>query len=121
MTDLHDELIVIDGLMIVSNWSCAVFEDMRQGGLTAANCTCCVCENFAGTMRNIGAWKRWFVEDADLIMPVRRAADIEEAKRAGKTGFQNTSASQRIRGGQQRPTERCGEVLASFPSITASA
>jgi membrane dipeptidase len=95
MTDLHDELVVIDGL-IVSNWSRDVFEDMRRGGLTAANCTCSVWENFAETMRNIGAWKRWFVEDADLIMPVRRAADIDEAKRAGKTGiilgFQNTSA-----------------------------
>ena len=95
MPDLHDELIVIDGL-IVSNWSRAVFEDMRRGGLTAANCTCCVWENFAGTMRNIGAWQRWFAENADLIVPVRRVADIEAAKGAGKTGiilgFQNTSA-----------------------------
>lgn len=95
MAELHDELIVIDGL-IVSNWSRAVFEDMRRGGLTAANCTCCVWENFTQTMRNVGAWQRWFAEHGDLIVRVRRAADIEAAKRAGKTGiilgFQNTSA-----------------------------
>ncbi len=95
MTALHDELTVIDGL-IISAWSRAVFEDMRRGGLAAANCTCSVWENFTGTMRNIGDWKRRFQENADLIMPVRAAADIEHAKRAGKTGiilgFQNVSA-----------------------------
>jgi membrane dipeptidase len=95
MSTLHDELVVIDGL-IISKWSRAVFEDMRRGGLTAANCTCSIWENFVGTMRNIGEWQRWFAENADLIMPVRRAADIEQAKRTGKTGiilgFQNTSA-----------------------------
>ena len=45
MSALHEELIVIDGL-IVSNWSADVFRDMRKGGLTAANCTCCVWEGF---------------------------------------------------------------------------
>ncbi len=34
--DLHQELVVIDGL-IVSNFSRSVFEDMRRGGVTAAN------------------------------------------------------------------------------------
>jgi membrane dipeptidase len=95
MADLHDDLIVFDGL-IVSRWSRAVFEDMRRGGLTAANCTCCVWENFQATMDNVAAWKRWFREHADLIVPVRTTADIAAAKRGGKTGialgFQNVSA-----------------------------
>ena len=39
MSKLHDQLIVIDGLN-VSNFSRPVFEAMRRGGLTAANCTC---------------------------------------------------------------------------------
>ena len=30
---------------------------MREGGLTGANCTCCVWENFIETMRNISDWK----------------------------------------------------------------
>jgi membrane dipeptidase len=88
-------MIVIDGL-IISRWSRAVFEDMRRGGLTAANCTCSVWEGFEATMRNIAEWKRWFREHSDLIMPVRAAADIRRAKQAGKTGivlgFQNVSA-----------------------------
>lgn len=95
MTDLHQDLMLFDGL-IVSRWSRSVFEDMRRGGLTAANCTCSVWEGFAATMDNIGAWKSWFREHADLIMPVRTSADIAEAKRVGKTGivlgFQNVSA-----------------------------
>lgn len=95
MTNLHADMIVIDGL-IISRWSRAVFEDMRRGGLTAANCTCSVWEGFEATMRNIAEWKRWFREHSDLIMPVRAAADIRRAKQAGKTGivlgFQNVSA-----------------------------
>ena len=37
-TERHEGGIVTDGL-IISNWSREVFEDMRRGGLTAANCT----------------------------------------------------------------------------------
>jgi membrane dipeptidase len=92
---LHDSLTVIDGL-IISRWSRRVFEDMRKGGLTAANCTCSVWDNFTETMRNIAEWNRFFRDNADLIMPVRTTADIARAKKAGKTGvilgFQNVSA-----------------------------
>jgi len=92
---LHDELIVFDGLN-VSNWSRAVFEDMRNGGVTAANCTCSVWEDFRDTMRNIARWKSWFHDHADLLLQVYRTADISRAKREGKTGivlgFQNVSA-----------------------------
>jgi len=95
MTTLHDDLVVIDGL-IISNWNRAVFADMRKGGLTAANCTCSVWEGFEATMRNIAQWKCFFRQNADLIMPVHYAADIASAKQAGKTGiilgFQNVSA-----------------------------
>ena len=83
---LHDRAIVIDGL-IISDFGRPVFEDMRRGGITAANCTCCVWENFTGAMRNISVWQGWFRDHADLIMPVRTTADIERAKREGKTGI----------------------------------
>ncbi len=92
---LHDELVVFDGL-IISNWSRSVFEDMRRGGVTAANCTCSVWEGFQATMDNIAAWKRWFREHGDLITQVRTVADIRRAKQEGKTGillgFQNAAA-----------------------------
>ena len=92
---LHDQLFIVDGL-IISNFSRAVFEDMRKGGLTAANCTCCVWENFVGTMQNIARWNRYFEDCKDLIVPARSVSDIRNAKAAGRTaiilGFQNVSA-----------------------------
>ena len=95
MSTLHEDLIVIDGL-IVSNWSAEVFQDMRKGGLTAANCTCCVWEGFSETMNNIARWNGWFREHDDLIVKARTAADIRKAKEDRRTaiilGFQNTSA-----------------------------
>jgi membrane dipeptidase len=95
MTRLHDDLIVFDGLNI-SNWSAAVFADMRAGGLTAANCTCSVWEGFVDTMKNVARWNRWFRDHGDLIVKARTVADIRRAKAEGRTaivlGFQNTSA-----------------------------
>lgn len=83
---LHDEAIVIDGL-IISNFDRSVFEDMRKGGLTAANCTCCVWEGFRGSMENVARWKGLFRDHADLITQVYTTADIARAKREGKTGI----------------------------------
>ncbi len=94
MSDLHQDLIVIDGL-VVSNWSRAVFESMHAGGLTAANCTVCVWHDFEATMRNVAQFKTWVRENDDILTQVHTAADIERAKREGKVGiilgWQNTS------------------------------
>ena len=93
--ELHQDAVVFDGL-IVSNWSREVFEDMRRGGITAANCTCSVWEGFHDTMVNVGQWNRWFQEHGDLICKARTTAEIRAAKEQNKTaivlGFQNTSA-----------------------------
>jgi len=83
---LHRDAVVIDGL-IVSNFSRAVFEDMRRGGITAANCTCCVWEDFRDTMANVARWKTWFTDNADLITQVYTTADIVRAKREGRVGI----------------------------------
>jgi membrane dipeptidase len=95
VSKLHDPLIVIDGL-IVSNFGRSVFEDMRRGGITAANCTSCVWENFTETMRNTAKWKGWLRDNADLIIQIYTTEDIHRAKRENKTGiilgWQNTSA-----------------------------
>jgi len=76
--ELHNDAIIIDGL-IIAKWNRALFEDMRKGGLTAANCTVSVWEGFQ-----------------DLVIPVRTTADIRRAKAEGKTGilygFQNAHA-----------------------------
>lgn len=83
---LHARLTVIDGL-IVSDFGPEVFRDMQKGGITAANCTCCIWEGFTATMRNIMQWKAWFREHPDLILQVKTAADIQRAKAEGKTGI----------------------------------
>lgn len=83
---LHERAVVIDGL-IISNFDRSVFEDMRRGGITAANCTCCVWENFTETMRNVGRWQTWFRDNADIITLVRTTDDIRRAKQDGKTGI----------------------------------
>ncbi|GAA3705298.1 dipeptidase [Oceanisphaera sediminis] len=93
--ELHNQAVVIDGL-IIANWGRELFEDMRRGGLTAANCTVSVWEGFQGTVNNIAAFNRHFQEHADLIRPVRTTADILKAKEEGRTGvilgFQNAHA-----------------------------
>ena len=95
MSDLHRRAVVIDGL-IIANWSRDIFEAMIRGGLSAANCTCCVWEGFTATMRNVETWLHWFEEHSDCIRPVHSAEDIRRAKKEGRTGiilgFQNTSA-----------------------------
>lgn len=92
---LHQSSIVIDGL-IISNWSRDVFEQMRKGGLTAANCTCSVWHGFNDTMANIAQWKKMLAENSDILMQVHSAADIRQAKEAKKVGiilgWQNTYA-----------------------------
>jgi len=83
---LHDDAIIIDGL-IIAKWGPEIFRALRAGGVTAANCTCSVWEDFTGSMRAIADWKQWFRDYADLITPVFTAADIRRAKEAGKTGI----------------------------------
>lgn len=92
---LHQDALVIDGL-IISKWDRSVFEDMRKGGLSAANCTVSVWEGFQDTVANVARMKRLVRENNDLMLLVRGVADIERAQREGKTGvvlgFQNAHA-----------------------------
>jgi membrane dipeptidase len=92
---LHRQSLVIDGL-IISKWDRSVFEDMRRGGISAANCTVSVWEGFKDTVANIADMKRMIRENGDLLRLVRTTADIQNAKRAGRTGiilgFQNAHA-----------------------------
>ena len=85
MPSLHDKTIIIDGL-IVSNFGPEIFRAMRAGGITAANCTCSIWEDFPTSMRAIPQWKTWFREQANLILQVYGIADIHRAKTEGKTG-----------------------------------
>jgi membrane dipeptidase len=95
MSNLHEDAIVIDGL-IIAKWDRSIFEDMRRGGLSAANCTVSVWEGFADTVKNIADMKKLIRENDDLVTLVRCTQDVLDAKAAGKTGiilgFQNAHA-----------------------------
>lgn len=95
MSSLHDKSIIIDGL-VIAKWDRELFEDMRKGGLSAANCTVSVWEGFQGTINNIVEMNKLLEENSDLVMPVLKTQDIYDAKAAGKTGillgFQNAHA-----------------------------
>jgi membrane dipeptidase len=92
---LHDKSIIIDGLNI-SKFERSVFEDMRKGGITAANCTVSVWESFTKTVDNIALMKQQIREHADMLTLVRTTDDILRAKQENKTGiilgFQNAHA-----------------------------
>lgn len=94
---LHSSSIVFDGL-VVSKWQRPIFEKMRDGGLTAANCTVCIWEGVKETFLNIARFKRYFEENADLIVPCQTVADIHAAKQAGRVGivlgWQNSSGAE---------------------------
>lgn len=91
---LHTRLTVIDGL-IVSRWHRPVFEAMRDAGISAANCTCSVWEDFPATMKMVANWKQWFRENDDLLTQVYSTTDITKAKSDGRVGvilgWQNTT------------------------------
>ncbi len=91
---LHGRATVVDGL-VVSRWGREVFEGMRAGGITAANCTVAVWEGFEAAMASIASFAHWFDEHDDLIRQVRTVADIHAAKAEGRVGvilgWQNVS------------------------------
>lgn len=93
--DLHRNSYIFDGL-VIAKWSRELFEDMRKGGLTAANCTVSVWEDFQATVDNIVAMNQLIDDNSDLVMKVRTTDDIRRAKELGKTGilmgFQNAHA-----------------------------
>ena len=95
MHTLHQESLVIDGL-IIAKFDRTVFEDMRRGGIAAANCTVSVWEDFKTTVQNIAQMKSLIRENSELVSLVRTTHDILQARHDNKTGiilgFQNAHA-----------------------------
>ena len=84
MTENPD--LIIDGLQYC-NWSRRIFEDMRDGGVTAVHVTISYWEDFRETVARIAEWNRRFEDFADLIAPVRSADDLRRAQAEGRTGI----------------------------------
>lgn len=83
---MHNELIVIDGLQY-SNWNRSIFEQLREGGVTMVHATIVYHEQIRETLLRISEWNQLFEQNADLIMPVKSAADIRLAKQQSKVGI----------------------------------
>ncbi len=94
-TELHQQSVVIDGL-IIAKWNRELFEDMHKGGISAANCTVSVWDDFQSTVDNIVEMNQLIEDNSDLVMKVHATDDIHKAREAGKTGiimgFQNAHA-----------------------------
>ncbi|MBM3944966.1 MAG: membrane dipeptidase [SAR202 cluster bacterium] len=85
--DIYSKAHVIDGLN-VSNWeSPAVFESLHKGKVSAINATIVVWEGYEETLDHIAGWFEKFRTYDDLIVQARSAADIERAKKSGRTGI----------------------------------
>ncbi|MFD2270779.1 hypothetical protein ACFS07_05835 [Undibacterium arcticum] len=80
MSNLHNDSVVIDGL-IIAKWDRSIFEDMRRGGLSAANCTVSVWEGFQDTVNNIADMKKLIRENGELVSLVRTTQDILDSKK----------------------------------------
>jgi len=93
----HEDLIVIDQCMPLWFDGAArppmFFDRLKAGGYTAFACTIGGARNASATFREIGGWLEYIRQNDDLIL-VRKAADIERAKREKKLGvifdFQGT-------------------------------
>lgn len=88
---IHDNCIVIDALN-ASIMDADYFEKMRLGGVTATNYTVGMDQNLSETVKRIADMYR-LIDKSQTAVLIERAADIDLAKQAGKTGiilgFQN--------------------------------
>jgi membrane dipeptidase len=90
---LYRRAIVVDSLN-VTDWDEAAFADLDKSGYTAIH-TSLANRNFAIGLSELRRWQELFARHPDRLLPCRRAADVERAKREGKLavllGFQNAT------------------------------
>ena len=87
---LHRESIVIDSSVVAvidyvaeNMW----LDDVLKGGLTATNLTVCMQRSFTEALKELMEHNRWAEKNSGRVVVVRKAADIERAKREGKHGI----------------------------------
>ena len=87
---LHDESIVIDSSVVAvidyvaeNMW----LDDVIKGGLTATNLTVCMQRNFTSALKQLIQYNQWAKKNSDRVLLIKKASDIERAKREGKHGI----------------------------------
>ncbi|MCR9127810.1 MAG: dipeptidase [Rhodobacteraceae bacterium] len=82
---------LIDNLQY-ANWSPAIFEQLRAGGVDAVHVTIAYHETFREMVLNLERWNRWFEAHPDMIFKGLSANCVHLARRSGRTavffGFQ---------------------------------
>ncbi|MEM7489464.1 MAG: membrane dipeptidase [Pseudomonadota bacterium] len=85
---------LIDGLQY-ANWSEAIFDQMRAGGMDAVHVTLAYHETFREVVTRIEEWNRRFERLGDRIVRAGSGDDVRRAKASGRTaivyGSQNPS------------------------------
>ena len=94
MTNPLKNQIIIDGLQYC-NWNRKIFEDLRDGGVTAVHATLVYWENTEESFDKINKWKKLFIDNTDIITHAQSTQDIINAKNEKKVafiyGFQNSA------------------------------
>ena len=87
---LHSESVVIDSSVVAvidyvteNMW----LDDVLKGGLTATNLTVCMQRSFTEALKELMEHSRWAEKNSGRVIVVRKAADIERAKKEGKHGI----------------------------------
>ena len=87
-------MIIIDGCQYAS-WSEQIFQEMKEGGVSAVHVTVTYHEDFRETVENIADWNRLFERFSNYILPGRTVEDVYRAQMEQRTaiifGFQNPS------------------------------
>jgi len=86
---LHRASIVIDASIVPfihyvgeDIW----IDDVLRGGVTATNATVCMQRTLSEAMRELSEYHDWIEKHGEKALLVRKASDIERAKREGKHG-----------------------------------
>jgi membrane dipeptidase len=89
-----DDWVIVDALQL-SRWDRELLLELREGDVACVHVTCAFWESARGTLARLGAMLRLLRENADIVQHIRSTADIEQARRSGRTGvmlgFQNAS------------------------------
>jgi membrane dipeptidase len=82
----YNDAMIIDGLNASSNGP-AVFDLMRQGGLTAVHITASSpYARLPDATKSLAQWKKWFRDHSDKVFQVYTVEDIRRAKADGRLG-----------------------------------
>jgi membrane dipeptidase len=94
MDELFDDAIVIDSLAVGHEWDAVEFDAVKRSGYTGIQTTL-PSTSFDAAVRGLAEWNARIRAHQDRLGLATSAADVEQAKRAGKMavvlGFQNAT------------------------------